>query len=57
MHPHTPQDRRAFESPEFDAQAPSSDSTGRSDPRRSAALSVLFAALLFAAIVGVIILL
>jgi hypothetical protein len=57
MHPQTPQDRRAFESPEFDAPARSSDRTGKTGPRRSAALSLLFAALMFAAIVGLIIVL
>ena len=57
MHPHTPQDRRAYESPEFDAQAPPSDrgiATGR---WRSMALSMLFAALLLAANIALAVLL
>jgi len=56
MHPHTPQDRRAFESPELDASAPPTDHHDKTDARRSAAMALLFAALLFAVIVGLILL-
>ena len=51
MHPHTPQDRRAFETPEFDAPVPSADRGGTRKRTPSMALSMLFAALLLAAIV------
>jgi hypothetical protein len=51
MHPHTPQDRRAFESPELDAPVPPAERGGTRKRRPSMALSMLFAALLLAAIV------
>ena len=57
MHSHTPQDRRAFESPELDAPARSRGHGGRTDRMRSAALPMLFAALVLAAIIALIILL
>jgi hypothetical protein len=57
MHPHTPQDRRAYESPELDAQAPPGDRGITTKRWRSMALSMLFATLLLAAIIALTVLL
>ena len=56
MQPHTPQDRRAYESPEFDAEPPPADRDITTKRWRSMALSMLFATLLLVAIIGLAIL-
>jgi hypothetical protein len=56
MHPHTPQDRRAFESPELEAAAEPADQGVNTQRTRSTALAMLVAALLLAAIIALIVL-
>jgi hypothetical protein len=56
MHPHTPQDRRGFESPEFDAPTQPADPGVITERTRSTAVAMLIAALLLAAIIAVIVL-
>jgi hypothetical protein len=57
MHPHTPHDRRTFESPEFDDPTQPADRGVITERTRSTALAMLIAALLVAAIIVLIVLL
>jgi hypothetical protein len=55
MHPHTPQDRRGFESPELDAPPRPADRGVTTERTRSTALAMLVAALVLAAIIALIV--
>ena len=57
MHPHTPQDRRAFESPEWTSPEPASDRTRIEERTRYAGTPALISALVLVAIVVLIALL
>ncbi len=56
MHPHTPRDRRALESSEFDAPTRPADRGVNTGRTRSTALAMLIAALLLAAIIALVVL-
>jgi len=57
MHPHTPQDRRAFESPEWTPPAPQNDGSQKEDRTRSAGRAMLASFLVLVAIVALVVLL
>ncbi len=57
MHPHTPQDRRAFESPDWSEPAPQSDRSRIEDRTRHSGTAMLVSFLLLVAIVVMIALL
>jgi hypothetical protein len=57
MHSHTPRDRGGFESPEFDPSPRPSNRDGKAESRRAVERSLVVAALVFAAIVAVLIVL
>ena len=57
MHPHTPQDRRAFESPDFAPTQPESDRDMMAPGQRSTLWPMIVAALVLAAIVALVVLL
>ena len=51
MHPHTPQDRRAFESPDWTAPEPASERSRIEDRTRYSGTAMLLSVLLLVAIV------
>ena len=57
MHPHTPQDRRAFESPEGAQSERPSDREMAARPSRSTVVPMVIAALVLAVIVVLVLLL
>jgi hypothetical protein len=57
MHPHTPQERRAFESPEHETSPPPADRNPTSDRTHYARWRMLAAVILLAAIIALIVLL
>ncbi|MGI8781273.1 MAG: hypothetical protein ACR2L8_14125 [Solirubrobacteraceae bacterium] len=57
MHPHTPQDRRAFESPDWTPPTPESDRSRIENRTRYAGRAMLGSFLLLVAIVALILLL
>jgi hypothetical protein len=57
MHPHTPQERGAFESPEIEASPPPADRNPMRDRTREARWPMLAVVVLLAAIIALIVLL
>jgi len=57
MNPHTPQDRRAFESPDWTSPASESDRTRIEDRTRYAGTAMIVSVLVLVAIVALILLL
>ena len=51
MHPHTPQDRRAFESPDWTPPEPQADRTRIEDRTRYSGTAMMLSVLLLVAIV------
>jgi hypothetical protein len=57
MHPHTPQDRRAFESPEFASTERATDPDTMARPSRSTVVPMVLAGIILAVIVVLVLLL